>query len=132
MNCRTTSEFIIVTIIPHLFTLYFTFDNLIYTTIILSSSLSSYIWHKYHEPSNYLLAVDYILAGTLSYYEIFIMYNNNKAWFYFSIYVNMFVFTFNQLVYILSLNNIIKYSRWHSLYHIMSSVKSIFLGYLSQ
>ena len=131
MNCRTTSDLIIVTIIPHLFALYFTFNNLSYTTIILASSVSSYLWHKEREPKNHLLLLDYFLAGSLSYYEVINVYNINRDWFYFSIYINWFVLTFNQLVYILSLNKVIKYSQWHSLYHIMSSVKSVLLAYLS-
>ena len=130
MNCRNKTDLIILTIIPHLFTLFFTFNNSVYTAIVCSSSISSYLWHKNHEPRNHLLVCDYILAGTLSMYEIINIYNINEDWLYISIYINVGVLTFNKIVYILSLRRTVNYSKWHSLYHILSSVKSIFLAYL--
>jgi hypothetical protein len=128
---RNCDQLIILTIVPHLFALYFSSDNIVYTTIIISSTCSSYVWHYYHEPANYLLLIDYLFAGILSFSEIFYMYRNNIQWFYFSIYMNLYVLLFNKLVYILSINKTIKYSKWHSVYHLLSSAKTIFLSYLS-
>ena len=117
MHTRCSNDLIIITILPHLLSIYYTHMNPIYTSIIISSSLSSYLWHRNREPQNYLLLIDYFFAGLMSFYEVLSIYNCNKDWFYFSIYINLYVLTFNKIVYLLALQNIIKYSRWHSLYH---------------
>ena len=131
MHTRCSNDLIIITILPHLLSIYYTYIDPIYTSIIISSSISSYLWHHNREPQNHLLLIDYFFAGLLSYYEVSNMYNCNKDWFYFSIYINLYVLTFNKIIYLLALQNIINYSKWHSIYHLLSSGKTLFLSHIS-
>ena len=131
MRTRYKHDLILVSIIPHLFSLYFTTGDIVYSSIILTSSSFSFIWHKNHEPRNILLYCDYTFATILTFYEILNMYYNNYNFFYLSIYLNMLVLLFNKMVYILSIYRYINYNKWHSAYHIFSSAKTIFISYIS-
>lgn len=128
MKYRCNGDIIVLSIFPHIISLWFTTNNILYTSIIISSSVSSYFWHMNCEPKNSLLFIDYTFAGVLSVYEVRNVYMNNYDYFYTSILLNIGVLVFNKLVYILSIYNYISYKPWHSFYHILSSLKTIFLA----
>jgi hypothetical protein len=130
MKYRCNSDILILSIFPHIISIYFTTNNILYTSIIISSSVSSYFWHKHCEPKNTLLFIDYTFAGVLSLYEVNNTYMNNYDYFYTSILLNVLVLTFNKIVYILSIYEYINYKPWHSYYHILSSLKTIFIAYI--
>ena len=131
MKIRDDHDYILLSIIPHMFTIYFTYDDLIYTTIIISATLSSYIWHKKYEPTNYLLLLDYFFAGVLSVYETIDTYKYNNKLLNLSICLNLSVLLFNKSVIILSKYKIIKYNKFHSIYHLFSAFKTIIIAYLT-
>ena len=61
---------LILTTIPHYIAIYYTYNkNIYYSTIIMSSTISSILWHNYHT-SKYLYIIDHSLAVLLSIYEI--------------------------------------------------------------
>ena len=125
---RKLNDKILISILPHLLTLCYVYDNIPYSTVIISSFLTSFIWHYNYEPSDRLLVLDYTFACALSFYEVTNLYIHNHDWFYFGISLNFSVLLFNKLVYILSIYRYIKYSYWHSYYHILSSLKTILLA----
>ena len=130
MYLRSLQSNIILTIFPHLFSLFYTFDNFLYSFIILTSTLTSILWHRQREPNNILLYLDYGSATVLTLYEIYITYHINNKLFTIALCTNMYVFIFNKMVFYLSMGRIIKYSLWHSIYHILSSLKTTFIAFL--
>lgn len=63
---------IMLSILPHFITLYYTIDNLYYSSIIILSSCSSIIWHyEFENNYNYYL-IDYFFAILLTTYELFL------------------------------------------------------------
>ena len=131
LKIRNEHDYILLSILPHLLTVYFTYDDITYTVIVLLVCLTSYIWHKNHEPHNYLLIADYICAGLLSLYETIDTYKYNRKWVSTSICLNFSVLIVNKTVYLLSKYKVIRYNKWHSAYHIFSSLKTIFISYLT-
>ena len=125
---RNNNDPIIITILPHIFALYYVKTDVIYTTIIISSVCSSYIWHRHCEPHNCLFVIDYTFASILSTYEVVNIYINKKELLTLCIILNVSVLMFNKIVYVLTLKKYIQYKPWHSFYHILSSLKTIFLA----
>ena len=132
MYLRNFTCNVILTTIPHLFGLFFTFDNFFYSSIIISSTLTSILWHRKREPNNILLYLDYGSASILSFYEIYrAYYYIHNGLFTIAICSNIYILVFNKIIYFLSKEGVIKYSLWHSFYHILSSVKTILLAFLN-
>lgn len=127
---RSFTSKIILTVIPHLLSLFSTFDDIFYSSIIITSTLTSILWHRYKEPNNILLILDYSSATILSSYEIYSSYYVHNGLFMISLLSNIYVLFFNKMVYFLSKNKVINYSLWHSFYHILSSIKTITLAFL--
>ena len=130
MYLRTINSNIILTIFPHLIGLYYTFDNIVYSSIILISTITSILWHRQREPNNILLYLDYGSASVLSFYEIYSAYYVHNGLFTIALSTNIYILVFNKLVYFLSKEGMIKYSLWHSIYHILSSLKTTFIAFL--
>jgi len=131
MYLRSLQSNIILTIFPHLFSLFYTFDNFFYSFIISMSSLTSILWHRQKEPNNILLYLDYGSASVLSFYEIYNAYYINNKIFTVALCSNIYILIFNKMVYFLSKERIIKYSIWHSVYHILSALKTTFIAFLT-
>jgi hypothetical protein len=127
---RSFTSKIILTVIPHLLSLFSTFDNILYSSIIITSTITSILWHRYKEPNNILLILDYSSASILSSYEIYNSYYVHDGLFMISLLSNIYVLFFNKIVYFLSKNKVINYNLWHSFYHILSSIKTITLAFL--
>jgi hypothetical protein len=131
MYLRSLQSNIILTIFPHLFSLFYTFDNFFYSFIISVSTITSILWHRQREPNNILLYLDYGSASILSFYEIYNTYYINDKLFTIALCANIYVLIFNKIVYYLSKELVIKYSLWHSFYHILSALKTTFIAFLS-
>ena len=131
MYLRSLQSNIILTIFPHLFSLFYTFDNFFYSFIITVSTITSILWHRQREPNNILLYLDYGSASVLSFYEIYNTYYINNKLFTIALCTNAYVLIFNKMVYFLSKERVISYSTWHSVYHILSALKTTFIAFLS-
>ena len=123
---RRINDIIILTIFPHLFSLYYTFNNHVYSTLIILSTLSSILWHLDHEGRKFLF-FDYTCAGLLFLYELKIGLEIIDC----VVYLNMLLLITNKTVLILSLNKKINYFKWHSVFHLLSSLKTIYISYLT-
>jgi len=124
---RSMNDIIILTIFPHLFTLFYTRFDIVYTSIIILSSGTSFLWHYHCEPHNHYLLLDYFFAGLISYYEVCNVSDKYKI---LTLSCNVSILLFNKIVYILSKYRIINYPKWHSVYHILSSFKTFYIGNL--
>ena len=121
---------IMLSTIPHFFSLYFTCDNFFYSAIIFTSTITSLLWHRYKEPNNILLYLDYGSATILTSYEIYTAYNISKYLYIISLSTNIYILIFNKLVYFLSIERVINYNLWHTIYHLLSSFKTTLIAFL--
>ena len=120
---RCLCDFIILTTIPHLLTLYYSINDVFYTIILLAATFSSILWHKSHETSLKLLYIDYSCAVVLALYEIYKSKNKVEI-----VYINLGLFTLNKSMDVLSKYRILKYSKSHCIYHIMSCYKTFYIA----
>ena len=130
MLIRNFKSSLILSIIPHLSALFFTYNNSIYSSIIISSTFTSIVWHRNKEPRNILLILDYGTATILSSYEMYNSYSINVTLFTISFFLNFYVLLFNKIVDILSKEKMICYINWHTHYHIISSIKTTLIAFL--
>jgi hypothetical protein len=127
---RSYKSKIILSIIPHLTALFYTVNNFFYSSIIITSTVTSIIWHRNKEPNNILLLLDYGTASVLSFYEVYNSYSINNTLLIISLLLNLYVLMFNKVIYFLSKEKVISYSLWHTFYHILSSVKTTCIAFL--
>ena len=126
---REHTDIVILTIIPHLFSLYFSCTDILYSITIFSATFSSYIWHLNREKPCIFMYIDYFFAGLLSIYEVYNTYNTE--WFNYCILLNMSVLGLNKTVYFLSKYKYIRYNIFHSIFHLYSAFKTCLISYLS-
>jgi hypothetical protein len=127
---------LIVSTIPHYISLYF-FNNInnnffykLYYNIIIISSTFSVIWHLSSESNGIIMILDYVFAFSWFIIELFIstIYFNSRI-------VKNVILT-NILVYLTYILNTILLDDWisykysHSIWHIISFTKCIFISYL--
>lgn len=96
----------------------------IYAGIICISSSLSIAWHIHREPRNMLFYLDYIFALAWSIGDIVM------APLLQSMLLNLCVLSANLLSDYLAKKGIIPYDIGHSIWHVMSSAKSIYISYL--
>jgi hypothetical protein len=128
LSRRFFNDIIILTIFPHLFSLFYSYVDKIYSSLIFFVTLSSLLWHLEREKNKTLLLIDYTLASSLCIYEIKLGYEYN--FFYLVIYLNGILALINKLILYLSINKKINYRLWHYIFHILSSLKTIILSNL--
>lgn len=121
---RQNFEPILWTTSLHFLSLYFTMSNFYYSSIVILSTSSSIIWHREYECSYNQYVLDYFFATLLTMFEI---HNGNDKTFI--IYANLFVFIVNKATDVLSSHKILKYTTAHSFFHIISSIKTIYISY---
>lgn len=120
---RAILDPIILSILPHFITLYYTLDNLFYSSIIILSSCSSIVWHyEFENNYNYYL-IDYFFALLLTSYEIY--YTNEII---IVLNSNVLILFINKLTDILSYYNILNYNTGHTFFHLSHSLKTIFIA----
>jgi hypothetical protein len=127
LKYRNFNDILILTTIPHYFALYYTYQKDMYHSfIILAASSSSILWHKECEKNFYLYTIDHFCAGMLTGYEIYANMNteNNK----YIISANVVVFAVHKFFEILENYKLVDYSTGHSIFHVASALKTIFVA----
>jgi len=119
---RSFYDPIILSIFPHLLSLLY-LQTYIYSIIIFSATISSAIWHFHKEHKNYFFILDYLFALILTSYEI--IYSKDI---YITVFLNIIVFSINKITDYLSNYNIIYYENGHIIYHLFSSIKTIYIS----
>ena len=90
---RNYTSNIIITILPHLCGIYYTYDNFVYSSIITISTITSVLWHRTKEQDNTLLFLDYSTATILSLYELYTTYYSSL--FKLTLFLNLSVLFFS-------------------------------------
>ena len=124
---RCIYDFIILSTLPHFFAVYYTFDDIYYSIAIILACGSSICWHKTKETSISLLLLDYFFAGSLSGYELSKSNIENKI---LVLQLNFIILFLNKGVYLLSMYKILNYDKGHTIYHFLSSCKTVYLAYI--
>ena len=121
-------NWLVITTLPHFLTLLVS-PTPFYSLIVFSSSSLSVLWHFKNEGANSTLGIlDHLLAGLWFVADFYYFtFTSNFALMFAA---NSFVFLLNLLVSKLDRLNIIPYSIGHSVWHIVSSAKSVILAYI--
>jgi hypothetical protein len=127
MNSRRRRHFfdvIMLSTLPHLVAVYVTYQAgaYMYTSLIASVTMASFLWHKSHETSKMFLGIDYSLAVVLVLYETYMARNKLVV-----LQINLALFLVNKTMDILSRYDILKYDIGHSVFHIISSYKTYYI-----
>lgn len=120
---RSCFDFIILSTIPHFMSLYYTYTDIWYTTVIITATTSSILWHTSRESSKELLYLDYSCASLLCLYEIY-----NSPNISFVITANLGLLVINKSMDLLSKYKILRYSIGHSIYHVISCCKTFYIA----
>ena len=121
-------NWLVVTTLPHFLTLLVSPTPFYSFTVFCSSSLSVF-WHLSNEGVNSFLGIlDHLLAGLWFITDFYYFTFTNHFSLMFA--ANTLVFLLNLLVSKLDHQNMISYSVGHSVWHIVSSAKSVFLAYI--
>lgn len=118
---------LILSTIPHFYTLHYITNDKIYFTIVLFSSSFSILWHYLCEPKNFIFFIDYTLGLLWTLYEI---YKFRNEYILQVIFMNLFVLFTNILTDEISKKKILEYKYSHSIFHIVSSIKTIYIAFL--
>jgi hypothetical protein len=107
---------LVLTTVPHFFTLVYTKGDLLYNTLIITSTFFSILWHLNNEPENLLKKIDYIFALLVVIKEF---YSKN----FFTVLV------LNTIVLVINKKTSCRYTG-HCLWHLLSSAKCIYIASL--
>ena len=113
----------IITASLHYFAIIPSINNILYSIIIFISTTISILWHIDNESNKYFY-IDYIFAGIWSLYDIIMGYYYNML--FIIIILNIIIFIINIMITKKSSN----YKLLHSIWHIMSSIKSYYIASL--
>ena len=120
---RCFHDFIILSTVPHLLTIYYTINDIYYTGILTLATMSSVLWHQTHETSKELLYIDYTCALLLACYETY--QSSDKIYI---IQLNLGLLLINKTMDMLSKYRILKYNIGHGIYHIASCYKTYYIA----
>ena len=109
---------IVLSTLPHYLAIAYS-ENTGYTITILASSTLSVVWHALGEPDGILMYLDYFAALCWFLYEVHLGKNKMLVTI---ILLNGVVFTLNRLI------PQEQYVFYHSIWHILSSMKSIYVS----
>lgn len=123
---RCLHDFIILSTLPHVLTIYYTINDWVYTVLLIAATLSSVVWHKSHEISRLLLYIDYTCACLLTAYEIYKSRGEEEK--KEIIQINMGLFLLNKTMDLFSKYRILKYNRGHCIYHMVSCYKTYYIA----
>jgi hypothetical protein len=122
---RLFNDKIILSTIPHFIALFYTYKDLYYSIILMCATITSILWHKSRETSYRLLLLDYFFAGSLTGYELCKGKEDDK---YFIFLLNIGILIFNKSMDYLAKYQILRYSKGHLIYHIISFSKTIYIA----
>lgn len=111
---------LVLSTLPHYLAIVYS-TNIGYTITILASSTLSVIWHGAGEPDGVLMYLDYSLALCWFLYELYLGKNKGLI-----ILLNGVVVTLNRLI------PQEHYIFYHSIWHILSSMKVIYIALIIQ
>ena len=119
---------LILTTLPHYLTL-FVSPTPWYSWVVFTSSTLSVVWHLADEPATSPLGqLDHILAAVWMLTDVYYLGAANKL--ALALIPNSLIFITTPLVTYLDQKQIVSYYVGHSIWHILSAIKSIFVAYM--
>ena len=112
---------LVLTTVPHFFTILYTKGDLVYNTLIMTSTFFSILWHLNKEPENILKKIDYIFASLVVIQEFYSKEFYSKEFFT--------VLVLNTIVFVINKKTSCR-STGHCLWHLLSSLKCIYIASL--
>lgn len=112
---------LVLTTVPHFFTLFYTKGDLVYITLIISSTFLSMLWHINNEPENILKKIDYIFATLVVIQEFYSKEFYSKNF--------LTVLLLNTIVFVINKKTSCR-STGHCVWHLLSSAKCIYIASL--
>ena len=127
ISMRQLTDKVILTTLPHYIACYFAYQiNILYGTIIFLSSSFSVIWHFFNQPRNSLFYLDYTFAFFWFLTELILASLTKNLFLVFVIILlNITVAILNEIKLVG-----ISYDTIHSIWHLISTFKGIFVAYL--
>ena len=102
----------------------------IYATVVGASSCASVVWHHHGEPRGPLFWLDYSLAGAWTATDLLLAYEGGLHMFLTVAYLNLITVAANKLSDWMAEKGVVSYEVGHTMWHIVSSTKSILVAYL--
>ncbi len=100
-----------------------------YSIILSASTATSFAWHLTNEKNTALTFLDYSFAGIWFMYDMYLGYPvyeiQRRVW-----YANYCIFILNISVEYFTHADRLKYSTWHSVWHILSAIKVFYVAHL--
>ena len=101
-----------------------------YAAVIGISTTLSAVWHYLGEPDGAILYADYAMALAWSLYSLLLMQERKRSkvphYFPFEIAVGCM----NLVISFGTQNRLLEYKIWHSIWHILSAIKSIYIVWI--
>ncbi len=112
----------------HLLAIYYA-HNAYYVAIITSSTIASYLWHKYRRGMDRLGVIDYALAGVWGAYDCIYayIYCPTDVWLDVTMFTAL-VCLLNYLVIWLDRKSFVPYEFGHTLWHYLSAYKAVYVA----
>ena len=107
---------LVLTTVPHLFTIFYTNGNLLYNTLITMSTFFSILWHIHNEPENILKKLDYLFAILVVLQEVY-----SKKF--------IKVILLNTIIFIVNKKTSCR-SKAHCIWHLLSATKCMYIASL--
>jgi len=101
-----------------------------YAAVIATSTTLSAVWHYLGEPGGAILYADYAMALVWSIYSLLLMQERKRSkvphYFPFEIAVGCM----NLIISFGTQHRLLEYKTWHSIWHILSAIKSIYIVWI--
>ena len=112
----------------HLLAIYYA-HNAYYVAIITSSTIASYLWHKYGHGMDRLGVIDHTLAGIWGAYDLVYayIYCSTDVWLDVTMFTAL-ICLLNYLVIWLDFVGAVKYSTGHSIWYYLSAYKAVYIA----
>lgn len=124
MYYRRYDDWILISALPHFWTAYRSLHvDIVYSSILTTTTFASLLWHESHEASLTLLLIDYVMTLLLVIYEVAMAVD--PLW---VLQLNMSVFIVNKMMDGLCRYDILKYDIGHGLFHLVSALKVYYVA----
>jgi hypothetical protein len=98
-----------------------------YAAVISCSTTLSVVWHYLEEPGGAIQYADYAMATVWSLYALYLMHDSHVIP---CVFLEVCVGAANLLISLGSQYQLFDYKIWHTLWHILSAIKSMYIAWL--
>jgi len=100
-----------------------------YASVMSISTTLSAVWHCLDEPWGVILYADYVMAAVWSIYSLYLIEYIDRKKINTSVPFEFFVGVMNLTITLATKYRMLDYKIWHSVWHILSAIKSTYIVY---